>query len=93
MPKAKKKDLAEIIKANPGCVAIVDNDCWYLYREHPGGGPDEDSPNREAWEKANELANDGDVAEIGEGYGSGNCYGGDILQALAKIVGVKVESV
>jgi len=27
------------------------------------------------------------------GYGSGNCYGGDILQALAAIVGVRVESV
>lgn len=34
-----------------------------------------------------------DVVMKGEGYGSGNCYGGDILQALAEIVGVKIESV
>lgn len=94
MAKAKK-DLVEIIKANPGCVAVVDNDCWYLYRENPNeAGPDWDSPNREAWEKANELASDGDVKPLGDGgYGSGNCYGGDILQALAQIVGIKVESV
>lgn len=89
-----QKDLVEIIKANPGCIAVVDNDCWSLYREHPDNGPEYDSPNREAWEKANELANDGDVKELGDGgYGSGNCYGGDILQALAQIVGVKIESV
>lgn len=93
MTKAKK-NLVEVIKANPGCVAIIDNDSWWLYREHPSGGPDEDSPNRETWEKANEIANYGNVKEIGDGgYGSGNCYGGDILQALAVIVGIKVESV
>lgn len=92
---SKKKDLVEIIKANPGCIAIVDNDTWSLYRESPyDGGPDEDSPNREEWEKANELANDSDIKPLGDGgYGSGNCYGGDLLQALALIVGIKVESV
>ena len=48
----------------------------------------------EAWEKANELANYENIKPLGDGgYGSGNCYGGDILQALAQIVGVKVESV
>lgn len=88
------KDLVKIIKDNPGCVAIIDNDSWSLHREHPDKGPEYDSPNREAWEKANELANDGNIKELGDGgYGSGNCYGGDILQALAKIVGIKVESV
>ncbi len=91
---AKQKDLVKIIKANPGCVAIIDNDCWFLHREHPEGGPDYDDPKREAWEKANELASYEDVKPLGDGgYGSGNCYGGDILQALAKIVGIKVESV
>lgn len=81
------KDLAAIIKANPGCIAIVDNDCWTLYsREYA------EMEDHEGAEKY-ELANDGDVAPLGAGYGSGNCYGGDILQALAQIVGVKVESV
>ena len=91
-----KKDLVAIIKANPKALAVIDNDCWYLYREDPNNaGPDEYSPNREAWEKANELASsDDDLSSLGDGgYGSGNCYGGDILQALAKIVGLRVESV
>lgn len=94
MAKTKSKDLVALIKANPGCVATIDNDCWWLYREHPDAGPAEDSPNRHAWEKANELARDGEVAALGDGgYGCGNCYGGDILQALAIIVGMKIESV
>lgn len=89
MAKTKGKDLVAIIKANPGCIAIVDNDCWTLYSKHPN----EFNEDEEDVEKY-ELANDSDVAPIGDGgYGSGCCYGGDILQALAKIVGIKVESV
>lgn len=84
------KDLVQIIRDNPGCVAIVDNDCWTLYREHPENGPDDDGYE---WLEDNQLACDGEVIPLGEGYGSGNCYGGDILQALAKIVGITVESV
>ena len=87
MPKNKGKDLAKIIQANPGCVAIVDNDCWTLYSRDPSSlDEDEDA-------EKYELANSDDVMPVGDGYGSGNCYGGDILQALAKIVGIKVESV
>lgn len=88
MPRSKGKDLAKIIKANPGCVAVVDNDCWTLYSRDPEDLPgDEDDPEKY------ELANDSDVARVGDGYGSGHCYGGDLLQALAKIVGMKVTSV
>jgi hypothetical protein len=87
MAKRKGKDLAAIIKANPGCVAVVDNDCWTLYSRDP-----DDLPEDEDAEKY-ELANSDDVEPSGDGYGSGNCYGGDILQALAKIVGIKVTSV
>jgi hypothetical protein len=88
-----KKDLVQIIRDNPGCVATIDNDGWVLCREHPGKisvyADDFDQ-----WQRENELANDGDVTALGDGgYGSGNCYGGDILQALAKIVGITVESV
>jgi hypothetical protein len=97
MGKAKK-DLVQIIRDNPGCVAIVDNDCWRLYREHPDNNPHSDETDEgfakwEKWDNENKLAVDGEVKPLGEGYGSGNCYGGDILQALAVIVGVKVESV
>lgn len=88
MPKTKGKDLVEIIKANPGCIAVVDNDCWTLYK--PGYADMDEDEDAEKYE----LASDSDVEPLGDGgYGSGNCYGGDILQALAKIVGVKIESV
>jgi hypothetical protein len=92
------KDLAQIIKDNPGCVAIVDNDCWTLYCKHPDQNPHEyyaDIAAHDGWAETNRLASsDDDLKPLGDGgYGSGNCYGGDLLQALAVIVGVKVESV
>lgn len=90
------KDLVQIIRDNPGGVAIVDNDYWKLYRQHPEENPHDegDVASWEAWDTANQLARDGEVIELGDGgYSSGNCYGGDLLQALAVIVGVKIESV
>lgn len=50
---------------------------------------------QEKWNKEQELAcSDDDLVDRGDGgYGSGNSYGGDILQALAEIVGIVVESV
>jgi len=80
---AEPKDLVELIKANPKAVFTVDNDCWQMH-----------SSRRALNAGADPIARDGEVYRIGDGgYGSGNCYGGDILQALAIIVGVKVESV
>jgi hypothetical protein len=92
------KDLVQIIKDNPGCVAIIDNDSWTLHRKHPYGpdSPDEDTvPYEEvaAWHEANQLASDGEIAPLGEGDGLGPCYGGDVLEALAQIVGMTVEPV
>lgn len=87
-------DLVQIIRDNPGCVAVVDNDHWSLHKQNPDQNPHEDDEAYEAWDEQNTLAQAGEVKNIGDGgYGSGNCYGGDILQALAVIVGVKVESV
>ena len=87
----KPKDLVEIIRDNPGCVAIIDNDRWELLKEDPNTI----TFDYETWHENNTLATDEDDLLIrGDGgYGSGNCYGGDILQALAEIVGVKVRSV
>lgn len=79
MPKV---DLVETIKANPGCVITVDNDAWWLTRK--GSKKvlvDNHTVDRDT------LGGDLD------GYGSGHTYGGDVLQALARIVGVRVESV
>lgn len=109
----KTKDLVQIIRDNPGCVAVIDNDYWWLYKVSPSENPfDEDNyedwddftekekvkvwNDGEKWEKENELASSDDTFKprLGDGgYGSGHCYGGDILQALAVIVGIKVESV
>lgn len=91
-------NLVEVIKANPGCHAVIDNDCWWLYRADPSTNPhgDEDPDVYDAWDEANKLASDSDIFDprLGDGgYGSGSSYGGDLLQALAIIVGVKVESV
>lgn len=96
MPK-KKKDLVQIIKDNPGCIATIDNDSWCLQKNtpHPEGFDSWEWDRQDAWEKKQELASDSDdLVEYGDGgYGSGCCYGGDILQALAVIVGIKLKSV
>jgi hypothetical protein len=91
------KDLVQIIRDHPGCVAVVDNDGWTLHRQSPSDNPFidlDDDASIDRWHEQNELCSDNDVYALGDGgYGSGNCYGGDILQALAIIVGIKIESV
>lgn len=78
-----KIDLTEWIKANPGATFIVDNDGWYVM-----------DPSDIDNENAEPVIDDTMVLPKGDnGYGSGCTYGGDILQALAEIVGVNIESV
>lgn len=90
---SKYIDLVATIKANPGCVAVVDNDCWTLYKKHPDKNPYKREGARDDWDEDNTLVCSGQVETLGDGgYGSGNCYGGDILQALAVIVGIEVVS-
>lgn len=88
-------ELAEIIRANPGCVATIDNDCWWIDRESYEDAPDEDDDGEayDEWERNNRLVSSDDVDDCNGGYGSGSTYGGDVLQALAHIVGITVESV
>lgn len=91
------KDLVQIIRDNPGCIATIDNDCWTLRKrtKQPKNFDNWTYEKQQEWEGEQELASsDDDLKPLGDGgYGSGNCYGGDILQALAEIVGIKVESV
>lgn len=89
------KALVELIKQNPGARFIVDNDSWTMNKPFPIGFDDRTESAQDGWtDSISEIACDGQVIRLGDGgYGSGNCYGGDILQALAKIVGVTVESV
>ena len=88
------KDLVQIIKDNPGCIATIDNDCWWLRKALPKPEDEMTDDEEDDWLDNSQLAYDGEVKVLGDGgYGSGNRYGGDILQALAQIVGVKIESV
>lgn len=87
-------DLAELIRANPHCVATVDNDFWWIDREPMDENPyEEDDDRASGWESENRLISADEITEGGYGYGEGSSYGGDILQALAHIVGIKVQSV
>ncbi len=88
------KDLVQIIKDNPGCIATIDNDCWWLRKAYPRPEEEMTEEEHEDWLDTSQLASDGEVKNLGDGgYGSGHLYDGDILQALAQIVGVKIESV
>ncbi len=86
------KDLVELIKKNPGAVFTIDNDEWWMNPAPPKSIDEMTDEELEAW-RDDIIADSDDVASLGSGYGSGNAYGGDVLQALAVIVGVKVESV
>lgn len=94
------EDLAQIIRDNPGCAATVDNDCWWINRTdlpepRMANFADEDAYYEalNKWEEERTIVSDSDMGHTYKGYGSGSSYGGDILQALALIVGISVESV
>jgi hypothetical protein len=88
------KDLVQVIKDNPGCIATVDNDCWWIHKAPPKPVDEMTGEEYDDWQESGEIACDADVKPLGDGgYGSGSCYGGDILQALAQIVGIKIRSV
>jgi hypothetical protein len=86
-------DLVEIIKENPGCIAQIDNDMWVILKSNTPPQDLNDDALEEWWDEQTLVSSDDDIIHRGSGYGSGNCFGGDILQALASIVGIKIESV
>lgn len=89
-----KDDLVELIRQNPGAIFTVDNDCWWMHKAPPKPVEESSDEEYDNWRDTDEIASDDSVLAKGDGgYGSGHCYGGDILQALAEIVGVKIESV
>lgn len=77
----KPKDLVQIIKDNPGCHAVIDNDYWEIY-----------IPSRSNIKKVLVSSSDTIKRLKGDTYQDGDCYGGSILLALAEIVGMTVES-
>lgn len=88
---ADKKTLVDVLRENPECIVTIDNDCWWITRESPKNNPfdvDGDYRKHVAWDDANHLANDDTHP-----YGHGGPYGGDILVALAEIVGIELRRV
>jgi hypothetical protein len=79
------KKIAKAIQANPGCVAVIDNDCWWLYKEDPclldERFTDDEWEAADKAEKANVLAS-----------GTGP-YGSELLYAMADILGVTLLDV
>jgi hypothetical protein len=98
MKRQPRLDLIQLIKDNPGCHATIDNDCWWLDKQHPDNNPHDYTEEKayESWEESNKLVSSSDNYFVQTGnsiYQSGNCYGGDLLLALAEIVGMTTESV
>ena len=84
-----REDLVELIKANPGATFMIDNDCWWMLPKQPKPDAEMLDADWDEWQET-KLADDGTIKRI---EGGGNCHGADVLQALAQIVGVKVEGV
>ena len=82
------KNLVKIIRENPNCLAIIDNDSWFIY---PLSSPNAYDLGLEE----EELVSSYDELEPlkGNTYQEDNCYGGAILLALAEIAGINIESV
>ncbi len=86
-------NLVQVIRDNPGCIATIDNDCWWINPAPPKPTEEMDDEEFEQWH-GNIIAHSDGIIPLGDdGYGSGRCYGGDILQALAMIVGIEIRSV
>lgn len=89
------KDLVKIIKDNPGCIAVIDNDCWWINKPLPKCSSEWTDEQWDDWNEQGELVSHHDtlVPMKGTTYQSDNCYGGAILRALAEIVGIQIKSV
>lgn len=91
---SEEVDLVKAIRENPGCIATIDNDMWWLDRAKPESYDQMSDEEKDDWHQRSEIVRSSDpIVRRGSGYGSGNAYGGDILQALAEIVGMHIESV
>jgi hypothetical protein len=77
-----------------GLYGHIDNDHWVLLKAEPPDFESWDEEQQSKWSDSCELVSAGEVINLGDGgWGSGCCYGGDILQALAIIVGINIQSV
>ena len=80
--------LAQIIKDNPGALAIVDNDSWYLEAPQPKDYDDWDGEQQYHWdEHKRTIARSYDFPELGISHGYG------LLEAMAILTNVTIEGV
>jgi hypothetical protein len=98
MSKSSIPDLSQIIRDNPGGTVQIDNDNWQFYRVESEKNPHQpDTDDHEDWFETDQESRlvitsddkfsvDGVPVEFSEGYG------GDILKALASIVGIRIEN-
>lgn len=88
------KDLIEIIKANPGCWAEIDNDYWRLYKKIPHLSGFTQEEINDWWDSACLARSDDEFMALpGIIYQADNCYGGTLLKALAAMQGMGLKSV
>lgn len=85
--KLSIEDLADLIEANPGCTATLDNDWWCLESAMPEDLDEDDDEAYDEWQSTNRICSSDDM------LGGGGSYGRDILEALALIVGIEIENV
>lgn len=91
MKTFETRDLATIIRENPGCVAIIDNDEWEIKKARPEDYDDWTIEEQDAFDASSQLASS--LCRYRDTTDRGHVYGTDILIALASIVGIKIESV
>jgi hypothetical protein len=87
---ASTKKLAKTIQAHPRCVAVIDNDCWSLYRIDPYALSDlldVEFPSDDDWE-AREQAEEANIIALGGGN-----YGSELLEAMAHILDITLLDV
>jgi hypothetical protein len=82
-----ERKLAEIIKANPGAVAYIDNDNWHLDKPIPHELANWSEEKQNEWYDSCELTNSAAFPKLGVSYGHG------LLQAMAALLDIKLEIV
>ncbi len=77
-----------IVEHKGGCTAIIDNDSWRILKDVPPGWDEWDDDRQDEWyDNEGVIARSSDYPQLGLSYGYG------ILEALAQLVGLKVENV
>jgi len=81
-----KQGALDLIKTTPGCVAMLDNDCWDVQRPKPNNWNEMTEAAQDLWyEEQATLISSRDVDDCD--------YGGGLVEVLAIEVGMTCEGV